>query len=386
MSAAGNLREQYDYIIAGTGLAGCSLLVRMMQEPFFRSKKILAIDQSGKTGNDHTWCFWEKQPGIFEPVVYHQWNNARFASEKWDRLFSLAPYEYKMIRASDLYAFVKNLAAQHDNIDWHFEKIVSVENKCDSVTVHLQAVSVRAQYVFSSIRFEEFSVPDGKYFFWQHFRGWMIRSFQPSFDATVATLMDFSISQQNGAGFMYVLPVSAREALVEYTLFSTQPLSTEAYENELRKYISSKLNIHFYEIMHREHGMIPMTNMDFALQEGNVINIGMAGGQVKPSSGYAFQFIQKRTAGIVSSLAAGGKPFMQRSLREKKFRWYDSVMLNVMHHQAMPVPRIFERLFCANKPGRLLKFLDEETSLLQDISIMRSLPAQTFLQAAWRNL
>jgi lycopene beta-cyclase len=42
-----------------------------------------------------------------------------------------------------------------------------------------------------------------------------------------------------------------------------------------------------------------MTNKKFPLQEGRVINMGIAGGQVKGSSGYAFQFIQKRTEQIV---------------------------------------------------------------------------------------
>ena len=48
-------------------------------------------------------------------------------------------------------------------------------------------------------------------------------------------------------------------------------------------------------MLHEEFGVIPMTNKKFPLQNLRIVNMGMAGGQVKGSSGYAFQFIQKRT-------------------------------------------------------------------------------------------
>jgi lycopene beta-cyclase len=62
------------------------------------------------------------------------------------------------------------------------------------------------------------------------------------------------------------------------------------------------LGIEEYAITHEEFGQIPMTNFTFPNHQGNIIYIGIAGGQAKGSSGYAFQFIQKRTQQIVQSL------------------------------------------------------------------------------------
>jgi lycopene beta-cyclase len=54
----------------------------------------------------------------------------------------------------------------------------------------------------------------------QHFEGWVIKTKKPSFNSKIGTLMDFRLNQEHGTTFMYVLPTSAKEALVEYTLFS----------------------------------------------------------------------------------------------------------------------------------------------------------------------
>ena len=68
----------FNYIIAGAGCAGLSLLYRLLKEPLLNSMKILVIDKETKIQNDRTWCFWENQPGLFEPIVYHQWKKLEF--------------------------------------------------------------------------------------------------------------------------------------------------------------------------------------------------------------------------------------------------------------------------------------------------------------------
>ena len=63
----------YDYIIAGSGCAGLSLLHYLINEETQRNKKILVLDKSPKIANDRTWCFWERGIGPFENIVHHQW-------------------------------------------------------------------------------------------------------------------------------------------------------------------------------------------------------------------------------------------------------------------------------------------------------------------------
>ena len=367
--------------------------MRMMRESFFNDKKILIIDQSTKTKNDRTWCFWEKQKGIFEPVVHHQWNKLHFFSDKYSATLEIEPYQYKMIRGIDLYTYVKEESAKHTNIEWRYEKIKKIETVNDTAIVELETITFTADYIFNSIPVPPLElVPPkkegsgGEYFLLQHFKGWLIQTKHPSFDPSTATFMDFRVSQKHGTTFVYVTPTSSNTALVEYTLFTESILPQEEYETALRDYISSRLNITGYEIIHEEFGVIPMTNRQFPLQEGRIIYMGIAGGQVKGSSGYAFQFIQKRTDEIIRLLIKGGHSFNKRSFNKRKFHLYDSVLLNVLHNRKMKGADIFANIFQKNSAERVLQFLDNESSLADDLCIMRSVPASIFLPAALKEL
>ena len=75
----------------------------------------------------------------------------------------------------------------------------------------------------------------------QHFEGWFIKSKEDLFDSTTGRLMDFRVSQKHGTTFMYLLPITKNEALIEYTLFSEKTLKKNEYETELKKYISKSL-------------------------------------------------------------------------------------------------------------------------------------------------
>ena len=196
--------------------------------------------------------------------------------------------------------------------------------------------------------------------------------------------MDFTVEQNGGTSFMYVLPLSSHTALVEYTVFSESLLEAEMYERILKEYISSRLQVKEYTITHAENGKIPMTSMPFPMHKDRVINIGVAGGDIKPSSGYAFQFIQKRTEAIVSTLQTTGKPYAKKTAA--KFRLYDNILLRVLQKKLMSGDVLFAGIFQKNPPERILCFLDNESSLLQDLSIMRSVPSRVFLPAAFHVL
>src|SRR5687767_2428332 len=108
--------HQYDYIIAGAGCAGLSLLVRMIESGVARDKKILLVDRDPKKKNDRTWCFWEKEPGFFEPLVYHRWQNLRFYNQGFQKQLDTAPYTYKLIRGIDFYQHCFSVITKHPGI------------------------------------------------------------------------------------------------------------------------------------------------------------------------------------------------------------------------------------------------------------------------------
>ena len=382
------MKKEYDYIIAGAGCAGLSLLMRLMADPFFADLQILVIDASDKTSNDRTWCFWEKEPDIFEPVVQHQWTSLDFFSPAFSGTLSIEPYTYKMIEGLAFYQFVKNAAAKKANIHWLTDSVQSVINEPRNglAGVVVTGRTIYAKWVFNSILFDAIRPEPNQYYFLQHFKGWVIRTEAPCFDPGKATFMDFRVSQEHGTTFVYVLPSTPTTALVEYTLFTESLLPGEAYDAALKHYISNTLQINEYTIAHEEFGVIPMTNAALPRVDGAIVYIGIAGGQAKASSGYAFKYIQKRTADIVRSLKAGGKMSAGAGFQAWKGLLYDSTLLHVLHHHKMQGSAVFADIFKHNRAADVLAFLDNESSVFTDLKIMGSVPTRIFLPAALKEM
>lgn len=379
---------KYDYIIAGSGCAGLSLLYRLLNDTDLGSQNILVIDKDQKTKNDRTWCYWEKDKGLFESLVYHQWDSLEFKSDNFKQTFDLEEYSYKMIKGIDFYNHVLSYAEKCANVTFKYGHIQSIKNKEDVAIVQTDDAEYEAKYVFNSTGlFDPLMNTDNSLL--QHFQGWEIKTKEPVFDSKVGTLMDFTLSQKHGDTFMYVLPTSSTEALVEYTLFSPAVLELKSYKEALENYISDVLKIKDYEITHEEYGVIPMSLARFTRSipnTNNVIHLGTAGGFTKASSGYTFQFIQKHTEAIVNALKAGNSPIVHSSFRDKTFEWYDRTVLEVILSNRMTGKEIFTQMFSQVPMTKILAFLGNESTVLEDIQIMTKLPLAPFLVSGIKQL
>jgi lycopene beta-cyclase len=377
---------RYDYIISGAGCAGMSLLVRMIQSGRFADKRILVVDRELKVRNDRTWCFWETEDGVFEPVVFRKWSVLNFHGDNFDAILNIEPYTYKMIRGGDFYRYCFDIIRSAPNVELREGKVTSVEALKDGVGITVDGTKYEGSYGFNSILFEVPQLRGNQYYFLkQHFKGWVIKTELPAFEPSVATLMDFRPPQEHGTTFAYVLPYSETTALVEYTLFTRDLLKPEEYDAALKSYIEDHVTKTAYTITESEFGVIPMTNFPFRPYEGRVINIGTAGGQTKPSSGYTFQFIQKYTRNIVNSMMATGEPVLAQTTGTR-FSFYDSTLLQVLDKKKVEGKRLFTDLFRHGDVQTVLKFLDNETTFREDINIMRRLPKGKFAMAALREI
>jgi lycopene beta-cyclase len=378
----------YDYIITGSGCAGLSLLYRILKDPVLRTKKILVIDKTEKKTNDRTWCYWEKGKGLFEPIVTHEWKELEFLTSDLTKRFKLEHYSYKMIRGIDFYNLVLTYSKEFENVTFKYENVKQIQIENDCAFVETEKAKYSAEYVFNSTNLFSPEINTQNSLL-QHFEGWVIKTKKTSFNNEIGTLMDFRLDQEYGATFMYVLPTSAKEALVEYTLFSEKVLDKEQYKVALENYINDYLKIEEFEITHKEFGVIPMSLANFSRNpnsEKRIINIGTAGGFTKASSGYTFQFIQKNTRDIVSNLRDGNFPNPKITFRDKMFQWYDRTLLEVIISGKMTGKEIFSIMFKKLSPEKILAFLGNESSFIDDIIIMNSLPKKTFLMAGIKRL
>jgi len=377
-----SLSSKYDFIFCGAGCASLSLLMRMIRSGKFADKKILLIEKETKTRNDRTWCFWETQPGYFEDIVYHKWNTISFLSNDFSATTNINPYQYKMIRGIDFYKYCfdeikkcPSIEILNGNLSTGYSHKEGVTIRIDDKTLHLDSATV-----FNSITSLE-NKQSGEIKLLQHFKGWVVESAKPFFDPGIASIMDFRVHQDHGTTFAYVLPFTETKALVEYTLFTKTLLEKQQYDAELKKYLSEILKLEDYTVLDAEFGVIPMTNRKFEFQNHGVFNIGTAGGQTKASSGYTFQFIQKQSQQIADCLANADSLFTIFD-PPKRFRFYDNTLLHILYNNKLQGKKIFTALFQKNKPQAVLRFLDNETTLKEELKIISTLPTWPFLKAA----
>lgn len=366
--------KQYDYIIAGAGAAGLTLayVSRVKQD---LKKSILIIDRDDKAKNDRTWSFWEKNENLFEHLVYKSWKKATYAGTGFKQTYDIAPYTYKQIRGIDFYEHIKESLNSDSLVTWVKEDIQEIT---PNGTVLTDQDTYQAELVFDST-FDYQSLSESKSTtLLQHFLGYVIETQQEHFNPEECTYMDFAIDQEGDCRFGYVLPIDTRKALVEYTLFSKELLDKEAYKVRLEAYIKS-LGINEYQIIEKEFGIIPMTDHTFKMRASDhVIRIGINGGFAKPSTGYTFLRGQKIILKMVENLAKGTDPLKNLPFQKSKFKKYDATLLNVLASGKFTGDQVFTPMFKKNGAKAFFKFLDEETSLAEELKIMSSTPILDF--------
>lgn len=377
--------SQYDYIFLGAGCSSLSIIVRMINSGNFIDKKILIIDKETKTKNDRTWCFWEKREGFFESIVFRKWDHLFFKTDAQSIPLDIYPYRYKMIRGSDFYKHCFSIITSQRNIDIIFGNI-SFENDGmpDKIKINGEVIIFNKEAIIFNSIYQPVKDQNGKFYLLQHFKGWIVETKSDFFNTSQAVLMDFRIEQEHGTTFVYVLPLSSCQALVEYTLFTENILQQEEYDIALKDYLKNYVGLSDYKIVDEEFGIIPMTNASFPGFANGMYHIGTAGGQTKASTGYTFKFIQKQADSIVNDLSAGKFPVLGNL--KKRFYFYDSTLLHILSKKLLEGKRIFSTLFEKNKAATVLKFLDNETGISEELKLLNSLPKSVFIKAGFREL
>ncbi|GAA4276589.1 lycopene cyclase family protein [Aquimarina mytili] len=367
------------------GASGLMLAYQMVLDSFFDQKQILLIDKEVKNQNDRTWCFWEEDNGAWDHIVTKKWNHIYFGSDDFSKQIKITPYQYKMIKGEDFYELLLRVLKEKTNITIAHESVVSLKDEGDIAQVKTSQGVYFGDKVFNSIIFSSAYKDQSKFpVLNQHFVGWFVKTNQNFFDTDVATFMDFKVAQKGNTRFMYVLPISATEALFEYTLFSEEMLVEQEYEDEIIKYLKAK-GITEYTITEKEKGCIPMTCYEFRKNSSkNVLYMGTAGGWTKPSTGYTFQISNQKVKKLVQYLKKNQD--LSRFEKRTKFWYYDLLFLDVLYKDNGLGSTLFSRLFKKNDSTKILKFLDEKTTVLEDLKITTSLPKKPFLSALWKRI
>ena len=323
--------------------------------------------------------------GKWDHLIAQKWNKGLFYSPDNKIEFDLQPYQYKMLRAIDFYRFAEKKLARHANIFWKKTEVLAV-NKNDLLEIKCKENLYQAELIFDSRIPNDFFEKNDNYIrLLQHFKGWFIHSEKEIFNSGEFTMMDYRLRWKDSTSFVYILPLNKKEALVEFTFFSPDLVKEEDYDFMLKKYLQEKLSINNYKITETEQGIIPMSDFNFnKYSSENHIYIGTAGGWVKPSSGYSFKFCEKNAQKIIENIKS--KRPVNSGIFRPRFRFYDSIFLNVLNQRNDLGPDIFSTMYFKNNIQKIFAFLDEETSFWQEIKIMSKFQKGIFTKSFFQIL
>lgn len=376
-----------DVALVGAGGAGLSLLHQLALRGPERLRVALVdpVDRLTTRPDDRTWCFWDDGRSDVDPALHRSWDRVVVVGpDHRRRVLHLAPMRYAMLRSSDFYALVAQVASRFD--------VVHVPHPADEVldgagaaVVTAGGRRVRARWVFDS-RSSPPARP-GATSLLQHFRGVVVRADRDVVDPDLPVLMDFTTPQPStGVSFGYSLPSDARTALVEYTEFSPAVLSDAGYARALEAYVPHVLGGDVpHRVVHTEQGAIPMTDGVYVRRVGRrVMRIGTAGGATRPSTGYTFAAMQRQAAAVAVALLDGREPVPPRPY-PRRHAWTDALVLRGLADGSLDGAGFLTRLFDRNPPQRVLRFLDGVTSPPVELALMSTAPPATMTALALRD-
>ncbi len=377
--------ETCDVLVIGGGAAGLSLAHRLT-ENLAATVTLVEPPDGPLRPAERTWCYWGAGTDGLEEAVSASWSVLRVHGTDGRPLtVGPAPFTYRMVRSTDFERMVHGRLARADGARL---LRATVESVCDvpggaEVRCALPGgrfLTLHAQKVFDSRPLP--GLPPARTRLLQHFRGWFVRTATDRFDPTVADLMDFRVPQPaHGLAFGYVLPLTPDRALVEYTEFSRDVLTTEAYEAALGRYCRDVLGLGALTVERTEQGVIPMTDARFPRRAGHaVFRIGTAGGATRPATGYTFAAVQRHGRAIAAALRDGHggipAPYGRRALA------MDAILLRALDTGRIDGPDFFTGLFRDVPAERLLRFLDGTTSPREEWGIGLRTPVRPMLRTA----
>ena len=377
-------KSHYDYIIVGNGLAGLKLALAFSNDSYFDTKSIALIDHSNKTTNDKTWSYWDNNSNK-NSLTCKSWKKAFIYTYNTKTELNLEPYNYNTIKSIDFYNYAIKVLKSKQNFHFIIDDIISI-SEANTVEVSSKTALYTAIHVFDSRLTDEMKIEfNNAISITQHFKGWIIKTKDDVFDDQSVTIMDYRIKDKNKTTFNYVLPFSKNEALVEFTYFNDTVVKENVYDHFIETYIKDYLNISDFEIIETEIGQIPMTNFRFEqFNTTKITKIGTAGGWVKASTGYSFKLTDKKVKVIVENIKSNQLP--SRGLYNKKYKFYDKVFLKVLKDENYKGEWIFHRFYTKNSIQTMFRFLDEESTFLEELKIMFSLFSWSFIKAFFKTL
>ena len=367
------MKQKFDIGIIGAGLSGLTLGNSLLSK---KIKNFIFFEKEMKTKNDKTYSFWFG-PGLFDikktfsVKPKKEWSQIEIKVKGESYKIDLGDYRYACYSSdSVLSELYKKLAKKGIKVErgCSIKKLKKNQNDWE---IELKSKNILLKNIIDSRPNTKF---DDKYpSLKQVFVGSEIISTKKVFDENVVTLMDFYDSNKDVI-FTYILPFSKTKALIETTFFSYDINFKQA--EKLHKLTLKKFDIK--EITRTEKAVLPMSPYTNVKLENQYFRIGNFAGASRPASGYAFTRIALWAHQIELK-----KEFCYEMINHKQnylTNWLDKIFLSVLRSDPQKAPEIFKIFFTKVPISSSIRFLSDQSRLVDYLVIILKLPKLVMLR------
>jgi lycopene beta-cyclase len=267
-------------IIAGGGLAGSlAALALARRRP---GVELLLLEQGATFGGNHTWSFFdtdvpEELRWVLDEVDAVRWPEHEVHFPDRSRTI---PIGYNSIRSADLDRSVRRILSPDQY------RLNSTIRAVGPSSVTFDGETISADGVIDA---RGPSAMRGLDLGWQKFVGRFYRFPRPH-GVPRPVIMDATVDQIDGYRFIYQLPISPAELLVEDTYYSATPLLEHEILGERIDRLAMRTGGGPADVIDEESGVLPVVldgDVDAFWHGEEVPRLGLRGGFFHPTTSYS---------------------------------------------------------------------------------------------------
>jgi len=357
-------------VVVGGGCAGLSLAVALIDEGWDRP--LVVLERRTAHVRDRTWCFWDTGDVPWSDRATASWDRWRIG----DAVQHAATHPYLHLPADRFHDAALRRLRRARGVEVRLGvRVTAMTEHADGVRLRTSEGPLDAARVVDCRGAAHPAVREAlRTGLTQRFLGQVVRTDRPRFDPAEATLMAFHGDHPRELRFVYTLPLSEREALVEDTSFAWHETPAAAR----RRAIAATVGVPF-DVAFEERGVIPMSPVA-AQQTARVWTAGLPAGAARPSSGYAFVRIQRQTAALARALCDGRRtPPSHADARRDAL---DAVFLRALAEDPPSFAEHLTTLAHGVEGDVLARFMNDASTAADELRVMAALPPGPFLRAA----
>ena len=383
----------YDIVIVGGGLSGLALAAELAA-PDFCHLQVLVLEQRTSYQRDRTWSYWQRplvSTHQYSQLERRVWGSWRVQQDKNMHTHGsllagddIEKTTYRTLDSDAFYSAAQQTIARSSHVKLRLGTSVRQILAGDTPSVETsEGELINAVWIFDARP----GRPSKPNYLVQQFFGREITTDRDVFNTETVDLMRFQPSAE-GLHFFYVLPYSARNALVETTWIS--PVSHRPdFEAELKKFTTALVGSATYSVNYEEKGSLNLSQTCGNIGANRyVVPLGRAAGTLRASTGYAFletlEHAQKIAVSLRNYIGNGTlrnwAPVMFK--RSAVDAWMDAVFLRVLRGNWSNSSMYFMQLFEKVEAQTLAAFLSGRANWRQRLLVARALPAWPFIVQA----